>query len=370
MDTSKKRTVVVKIGSSLLVNDETGKLRMDFLYHLMNDVVTMKSRGFNVVLVSSGSVALGRRFGKVPPDANLTLPQKQAAAALGQPVLMAAYQNFANEHDFRTAQILITRHDFEDRKRFVNAEDTFEELIGQGIVPIVNENDTLATKHLRVGDNDRLAAKVCHMVEADDLVILTNVGGMLDENKKIIPVIETLDESIYAMAGGSSGVGTGGMVTKLQAGEIAQASGCRTHITSGDCINPVVDALDGEREHTVIESNITPESARHLWIATSLDVRGFLEIKETSLDSLKLGRSLFSEDLQSVSGQFGRGDVVSINSGDQEVARGIVAFNHFEAQALLERRSPDIFSVLGYNTRPDIVHKNDLAFLTAPTELI
>lgn len=360
------RTIVVKIGSSLLVSDATGKLRMDFLYHLMNDVVCLKARDCKVVLVSSGSVALGRRFGTIDVEANLTLPQKQAAAALGQPALMAAYQYFASENNLRTAQILITRSDFEDRKRFVNAEDTFEELLRQGVVPIVNENDTVATKHLRVGDNDRLAAKVCHMVEADDLVILTNVGGLLDRNNQIVPKIEALNEDIYSLAGGASGPGTGGMVTKLQAADIAAASGCRTHITSGNCVNPVVDALDGKRVHTLVESSITPESARHLWIATSLDVRGFLEIREKSVEPLREGRSLFAEDLVKVSGQFGRGDVVSITVNDNEIARGIVAFNHHEAQALLERRSPDIFSVLGYNTRPDIVLKNDIAFFAAP----
>ncbi len=359
----KERTIVIKIGSSLLVSEATGKLRMDFLYHLMNDVVGLKARNYKVVLVSSGSVSLGRRYGTVDAEANLTLAQKQAAAAMGQPALMAAYQNFASEHDIRTAQILITRSDFDDRKRFVNAEDTFEELLRLGIVPIVNENDTVATKHLRVGDNDRLSAKVCHLVEADDLVILTNVGGLLDREGKIVTKIEVLDESVFALAGGASGQGTGGMVTKLLAAEIALASGCCTHITSGNCENPVLDAIDGKREHTVIESNITPESARHLWIATSLVVRGFLEVEEASLVPMQEGRSLFAEDLNRVSGQFGRGDVVSIMVGEQEVARGIVAFNNHEAQALLDRRSPDIFSVLGYKTRPDIVHHADIAFL-------
>lgn len=336
---------------------------MDFLYHLMNDVVSLRARNFQVVIVSSGSVALGRRYGPLPSEASLTLAQKQAAAALGQPALMAAYQNFASEHDLRTAQILITRSDFEDRKRFVNAEDTFEELLSQGVVPIVNENDTVATKHLRVGDNDRLAAKVCHLVEADDLVILTNVDGLLDENGKVVKEIETLDESIFSLAGGASGGGTGGMVTKLLAAEIAVASGCRTHITRGSCLNPVVDAIDGLREHTVIESNITPESARHLWIETSLVINGHININETCVDGLREGRSVYSEDLVNVSGVFDRGDVISVMVGELEIARGIVAFNHHEVQALLERRSPNIFSVLGYNTRPDVIHKNDLAFL-------
>ena len=364
----REKTVVLKIGSSLLVDDLTGNLRMDFLYHLMNDVASMRARNYRVVLVSSGSVALGRRYGPTLASEDLTLPQKQAAAALGQPALMAAYRNFAFEHDLRVAQILITLSDFEDRKRFVNAEDTFEELLNQGAVPIVNENDTVATKHLRVGDNDRLSAKVCHLVEADELVILTNVGGLLDKKGKLVKRVETLDESIFALARGASGAGTGGMITKLLAAEIAVASGCRTHIASGSCVNPVLGAIDGEREHTVIESNITPESARHLWIATSLEIRGFLEVDAESLDGLRQGRSILPDDLESVAGEFERGDVVSIMVGKLEVARGIVAFNHHEAQALLERRSPDIFSVLGYKTRADVVHGSDLAFL-APAAL-
>lgn len=274
------RTVVIKIGSSLLVNEESGKLRMDFLYHLWNDVVTLKEANNQVVLVSSGSVALGRRYGLAGAEEELTLPQKQASAALGQPALMAAYQNFASEHGLRTAQILITRHDFADRKRFLNAEDTLEELLNQGVVPIVNENDTVATQHLRVGDNDRLSAKVCHLVEADDLVILTNVDGLLDREGKVVERIATLDDSILSLAGGASGPGTGGMVTKLKAAEMALASGCCTHITNGNRVSPVVDAVDGKRLHTVIESDITPESARHLWIATSLDVRGALEVRD------------------------------------------------------------------------------------------
>lgn len=359
----KNRTVVVKIGSSLLVNEETGKLRMDFLYHLMNDVVTLKEANNKVVLVSSGSVALGRRYSLAEPDAELTLPQKQAAAALGQPALMAAYQNFASEHGLRTAQILITRHDFADRKRFLNAEDTLEELLNQGVVPIVNENDTVATKHLRVGDNDRLSAKVCQLVEADELVILTNVDGLLDREGKVVEQISELNDDIIGLAGGASGPGTGGMITKLTAAEIALASGCCTRITNGNRVNPVVDALEGKRLHTEIKSNITPESARDLWIATSLDVRGVLEIREESEPALREGRSLFSEDLLNATGDFDRGDIVSVQMGGNEVARGIVAFYSHEVQALRERRSPDVFSVLGYRTRPDIVHKNDLAFL-------
>ena len=357
------RTIVVKIGSSLLVDEKSGKLRMDFLYHLMNDVAALKRRDCKVVLVSSGSVALGRKYCLKKPDEQLTLAEKQAAAALGQPALLAAYQHFASEHDLRTAQILITLHDFEDRKRFLNAEDTLEELLKQGFVPIVNENDTVATKHLRVGDNDRLSAKVTHLVEADELVILTDVDGLWDGDGHIIERIEILDESIFALAGGASGGGTGGMVTKLQAAEIALASGCTTHITSGNCESPISNAIEGRRTHTVIESNITPESARHLWIATSLDIQGTLFISTQALDSLKGGQSLFSEDLEKAEGEFTRGDTVSITYGNEEIARGIVSLNFHEVVALIEKRSPDIFSVLGYVTRPDIVHKNDIAIL-------
>lgn len=360
---SLQKTIVVKIGSSLLVGEDSGKLRMDFLYHLMNDVASLKQQGYHVVIVSSGSVALGRRYSAKEPDRPLTLPEKQAAAALGQPALLAAYQHFASEHELRTAQILITLHDFENRKSFLNAEDTLEELLKQGIVPIVNENDTVATQHLRVGDNDRLSAKVTHLVEANDLVILTNVDGLWDENGDIVERIKTLDESIFELAGGASGFGTGGMVTKLKAAEIALASGCTTHITSGHGTSPISNAIEFKKRHTVIESNITPQSARHLWIATSLDIQGTLFLEPGALESIREQRSLFPENVEKAEGNFNRGDIVSIVCQEVEYARGIVSFTHHEVLALLERRSPDIFSVLGYNTRPDIVHKNDLVML-------
>ncbi|YCM46854.1 glutamate 5-kinase (plasmid) [Verrucomicrobiaceae bacterium 227] len=359
----KEKTIVVKIGSSLLVDDLSGKLRMDFLYHLMNDVAYYKERGDKIVLVSSGSVALGRRFSSIDAGVDLTLAQKQAAAAHGQPALMAAYQQFANEHNLRTAQILITLHDFEDRKRFLNAEDALEELLKQGSVPIVNENDTVATKHLRVGDNDRLSAKVVQLVEAHELVILTDVNGLWDGDGKIIEHVETLDDSVFAMAGGASGSGTGGMRTKLMAAEIASLSGCRTHITSGHNITPIRDAIEGTGLHTVIESKTTPENARHLWIATSLDVKGRLEISKDVLLTLGEGVALLPSQIMRTEGEFGRGDVVELVCGEVECGRGIVAFNANEVKALMGRENPDVLAVLGYKTRPEIIHKNDLALL-------
>ena len=357
----KEKTIVVKIGSSLLVDDLSGKLRMDFLYHLMNDVAHYKGRGAKIVIVSSGSVALGRRFGSIDAWVDLTLAQKQAAAAHGQPALMGAYQYFATEHNLRTAQILITLQDFEDRKRFLNAEDALEELLKQGSVPIVNENDTVATKHLRVGDNDRLSAKVAQLVEANELVILTDVGGLLDADGKIVEHIETLDESIFAMAGKASGSGTGGMYTKLLAAEIASLSGCRTHITSGHSETPIRDAIEETEVHTVVESKTTPENARHLWIATSLEIKGRLEIDEEVLQSLNTDDGLLPSQIMRTEGEFSRGDVVDLVCGDIEHGRGIVAFNSNEVKALMGKENAEVLAVLGYKTRPEIIHKNDLA---------
>lgn len=356
------KTLVVKIGSSLLVDENSGKLRMDFLYHLMNDIAFYKERGLNIVIVSSGSVALGRRFGQVDHTQILTLSQKQAAAAYGQPVLMAAYQNFANEHQLRTPQILITLHDFEDRKRFLNAEDTLEELLRQGSIPIVNENDTVATKHLRVGDNDRLSAKVAQLVEADALIILTNVEGLLDENKQVVRHVEELNDDILNLAGGASGVGTGGMVTKLQAAKIASASGCVTHIISGHSQTPIQDAFNSSHIHTTISSDITPESARKLWISTSLDIQGEIYITPQALQRIVANEdSLYPHDIVKVSGDFSRGDTVSILCDEKECGLGICSFYMYEVTALMETQAPDVFAVLGYNTHSDIIQKNDLA---------
>jgi len=358
-----KRTIVIKIGSSLLVDEDTNKLRMNFLYHLMNDVAYYKEQGCKVVLVSSGSVALGRRYNTLENNQNLTLAQKQAAAATGQSALMAAYQFFAREHDIVIAQILITLHDFEDRKRFLNAEDTLEELLNQGTLPIVNENDTIATRNLRVGDNDRLAAKVAHLVEADDLVILTNVQGLYDQNDQVVPVIEEITDDIYKLAGGATGSGTGGMITKLQAAEIAAAAGCTTHITMGRRDAPVRSALDEHCPHTIITSGTTPENARHLWIATSLDIRGEITISKAALKRIQEGESIYPSDVKDMKGEFNRGDIISVLCEGKEVARGMSSFYAYEVDALRGKRNPDIFEILGYNADSDIIDENDLAIL-------
>lgn len=359
------KTIVVKIGSSLLVDEATSKLRMNFLHFLMNDVAHYKSQGHNVVLVSSGSVALGKRFtSQKEGSSGPTLAQKQAAAAQGQPLLMAVYHQFAREHDLRIAQILITLHDFEDRRRFLNAEDTLEELLAEGAIPIVNENDTVATQHLRVGDNDRLSAKVAQLVEADELVILTNVAGLLDANGKVVEEIEELNENIFGLAGGASGVGTGGMITKLQAAEIASASGCITHIGSGHGETPLQDALENKVLHTTIKSGTTPENARNLWISTSLEIHGQMEVSKEAVTSLKQGEGLYPSDIKEITEGFNRGDIVSLFNEGEEIARGIVSFYDYEVRALMGKERPDIFAILGYSRRPDIIHKNDLAVLS------
>lgn len=356
-------TVIVKIGSSLLVDEDSGHIKTDFLYRVINEISLLRSSGTNVVIVSSGSVALGRRYSNVSNSKKLTLAEKQAAAALGQPELMSAYQYLANEHNFRMPQILITLQDFENRKRFLNAEDTLNELLKQKAVPVVNENDTVATQHLRIGDNDRLAAKVAHLVEADALIILTDVDGLWDENKKIIKTVDQLDESIFNLAGDATGSGSGGMLTKLQAAEIAIAAGCITHITSGHGETPITNALDPNHLHTTILSDTSPEDARKLWIATSLDIQGEISIKPDSIAKVLQDEAVFPADIAEVKSEFKRGDTVSITCNGEEFARGLTAFYQYEVTALVENQSLSIFDTLGYDTDDGVVNQGDFVLI-------
>lgn len=360
---SKVNTIVIKIGSSLLVDEKTGHVQTDFLYKIVKEIKNLRDQDFNVVLVSSGAVALGKKFSNIPPSQKLTLAEKQAAAALGQPELMSAYQYLANEYKFRMPQVLLTLHDFENRKHFLNAEETLKELLKQKTVPIINENDTVATQELKIGDNDRIAAKVAHLVQADTLIILTDVNGLWDKDKQIIRTIEKLDQPFFDLAGGASGSGSGGMITKLQAAEIAAASGCTTHIASGHGVTPITNALTPSNIHTTILSETTPRDARKLWISTSLGIQGEIILKPESLHKTRQGKAILPSDIESVIGEFNRGDTISITYKDQEIARGLTLFYKYEIDALIENQSLSIFEILGYDTTLDIITEKNLVLM-------
>lgn len=360
------RRVVIKVGSALLVDETTGRIHESWLESLAADIARMRARGQEVAVVSSGAIAVGRRLlGLI--DRALRLEEKQAAAATGQLRLAHAYQNALARHDIKVAQILVTMADSESRRRYLNARNTISTLLKLGVVPVINENDTVATAEIRFGDNDRLSARVAQMISADLLVLLSDIDGLYtadpgsNPDAELIPEVRTLDERIMAMAGGSaSAVGTGGMVTKLQAARIAVDAGCAMVIGLGHRPSPVAALEDGAR-CTWFLSDATPRTARKRWIAGSLKSKGALVIDDGALDALKTGKSLLPAGVREVEGRFQRGDAVLVRTLDgREVARGLSAYAADDARRIAGRRSGDIEDILGFRGRDEIIHRDDL----------
>lgn len=360
------RRIVVKVGSSLLVG-EAGADR-HWLAAFAGDLKRLRERGQQVVIVSSGSIALGRRRLSLPRRA-LTLPEKQAAAAAGQSALMRAWEEALEPHGIACAQILLTRDDTETRRRWLNARATIETLLTLNIVPVVNENDTVVTEEIRVGDNDRLSARVAQMMGADVLVLLSDVDGLYtadprrDPNAEHVPRVSRLTPELEAMAGGANataGVGVGGMATKLQAARIAAGAGCATVITHGHRPSPLWAVEHGEKA-TVIEASTTPAAAYKAWIGGSLSPAGALVVDEGAAAAVKRGKSLLAAGVKRVEGRFGKGDAVVIrDEAGAEIARGIVRYEAADAAKVCGLKSDAIEGVLGYTSGP-LVHADDLA---------
>ncbi|GAB4388159.1 MAG: glutamate 5-kinase [Albidovulum sp.] len=360
------RRLVVKIGSALLV-DRAGLLRRDWLAGLALDVAAAKARGADVVLVSSGSIALGRAvlgLGTGP----LTLDQSQAAAAVGQIRLARAYEEVLAPHGLTAGQILVTLEDTEDRRRYLNSRATMETLIGLGVVPIVNENDTVATDEIRFGDNDRLAAQIAVTVGADQLVLLSDVDGFYSADPRREPgarrfdVIERITPEIEAMAGDAgSGLSRGGMRTKLLAAKTAVAGGCAMAITEGSALRPLKALAEGAAATWFLPEG-TPQIARKRWIA-AMKPRGSLHLDAGAASALGAGKSLLAAGVTAVSGRFERGDPVAIHGpGGEALAKGLVRYSAAEARAIAGHRSGDIEAILGYPGRGPMVHRDDMAF--------
>lgn len=364
-DIAAARRLVVKIGSALLV-DPAGGLRRDWLEGLAADVAGIKARGADVILVSSGSIALGRRVLGLPAGA-LTLDQSQAAAAVGQIRLARAYEEVLAPYGLTAGQVLVTLEDTEDRRRYLNSRATMETLLGLGVVPIVNENDTVATDEIRFGDNDRLAAQIAVTVGADQLVLLSDVDGFYSDNPKVNPeaqrfdVIDRITPAIEAMAGDPvSGLSKGGMKTKLMAAKTAVAGGCAMAIMEGSVLRPL-SALAGGAASTWFLAEGTPQLARKRWIA-AMKPRGELRLDAGAVEALSRGKSLLPAGVTAVSGAFGRGDPVAIlGPGGEALAKGLVRYTAAEARAIAGRRSGDIEAVLGYAGRGPMVHRDDMA---------
>jgi glutamate 5-kinase len=357
---------VVKVGSALLVDGATGRLNRGWLETLVADVVRLRRQGKEVVLVSSGAIALGRRHLGLPRGA-LRLEESQAAAAVGQIRLAHAYKELLEAQGVPVAQVLLTLEDSEQRRRYLNARATLTTLLAHGAVPVINENDTVATAEIRYGDNDRLAARVAQMVSADCVLLLSDIDGLYtadphkDPAAKFIPTVREITPAIEAMAGGSaSEVGRGGMTTKILAARIAVAAGCHFCIAAGAPRHPVRRIEQGGR-CTWFRPAATPVAARKQWIAGTLRPAGALRIDEGAGRALRLGKSLLPAGVTAVEGRFERGDTVSVLASDgQEIARGIVAYGDAEAARILGRRSADIAALLGYAGRDELIHRDDL----------
>ncbi len=358
--------VVVKIGSALLVDRETGELRTDWLKSLADDVAWLKGLGLDVVLVSSGSIALGRGALGLP-RADLALEQSQAAAAVGQIRLAQAYEAALAPHGITAAQILVTLEDSENRRRYLNSRSTLATLIDLGVVPIVNENDTIATDEIRYGDNDRLAAQIAVTVGADALVLLSDVDGFysanpaLDSNATRYDVISEITPEIEDMAGdGVSGLSKGGMITKLMAAKMATAAGCAMVITEGSPMNPLKTLADGAT-CTWFTATEDPQLARKQWIA-SMKARGVVHIDAGAVQALENGNSLLPAGVRHVEGDFGRGEPLAILSpAGHKLGQGLSRYTAQEANAIKGHRSDEIEAILGYNGRAALIHRDDMA---------
>lgn len=366
------RCVVVKIGSALLVDAETGRLNRQWLSGLVADLAGLRARGQDVMVVSSGSVALGRRLLKLEPGP-LRLEESQAAAAAGQIHLARAYQEMLAEHDLACAQILLTLGDTEERRRYLNARSTLQTLLKLGAVPVVNENDTVATQEIRYGDNDRLAARVASMISADCLVLLSDVDGLYTAppgtpGATHLATVERLTPEIEAMAGGAaSETSRGGMKTKLMAARIAVDSGCDMLIASGRVERPL-SALEQGARSTWFTAATTPVAARKRWISGSLKPLGRLTIDDGAVKALCDGRSLLPAGVTKVTGQFERGDPVTVVDGQgSEVARGLIAYASKHAGQIAGHKSREIENLLGYRGRAEMIHRDDLV-LTRTTD--
>jgi glutamate 5-kinase len=360
------RRIVVKVGSSLLVDSEGGRLHRDWLAALAEDIAKLHRDRRDLLVVSSGAIALGRAVLKLPPGP-LKLEDSQAAAAVGQIALARTWSEVLGRHAITAGQVLVTLQDTEERRRYLNARSTIEKLLEWRAIPVINENDTVATNEIRYGDNDRLAARVATMASADLLVLLSDVDGLYDappkenKNAKLVPIVERITVAIESMAGAAgSELSRGGMQTKIEAGKIATQGGTHMLIASGHTIHPLQAVAAGAR-CTWFLTTANPVTSRKRWIAGSLEPKGILTIDAGAVAALRNGKSLLPAGVVRVDGAFARGDAVIIRGPDgAEVGRGLIAYDAEDAARIRGRSSADILSILGFGGRTAMVHRDDL----------
>ena len=360
------KRIVVKIGSVLLVDDNSGTLHNTWLNSLGKDVAALRDRGHEVILVSSGAIALGRRYLGLKPG-ELKLEEKQAAAAVGMVRLAQSYQETLNKFDLSVAQILLTLDDSENRRRYLNARSTIMTLFRVGVVPLINENDTIATDEIRFGDNDRLAARVASMVSADLLILLSNINGLYtadpaqDKAAKLVPTVTEITHEIEAMASNTvTSDSSGGMPTKLAAAKQCLGAGCRMIICEGRGMFPL-KSLENGGDCTWFIPSGNPQTARKRWISGSLQSLGSVIVDDGAVAALERGRSLLPAGILRIEGTFQRGDAITIMKKDgSEFGRGLIAYSSKDATQIIGHKSGEIEDLLGYRGRDEIIHRDDL----------
>ena len=368
------RRIVVKIGSSLLTEGDDGAIRETWLAALADDVAALRDDGKQVILVSSGAVAVGRRRLDKRQKA-LKLEEKQACAAVGQIRLAHAYQRSLDRHGIAVAQVLLTLQDSDDRRRYLNARNTLESLLDWGALPLINENDTVATEEIRFGDNDRLAARVAQMASADVLVLLSDIDGLytadpgLDRSARRLDEVAEITPDIEAMAGGSlSDLGSGGMITKIAAARIAVRAGCHMLIAAGapeHALGAIRDGAPG----TWFAAQDNPLTARKHWIAGALQPVGTIVIDDGARRALDKGKSLLPAGVTAAEGPFRRGDLVLVSDpAGHEIGRGLSAYSVEDVRHILGHKSGDIERILGYRGREEVIHRDDLVLSAAGSE--
>ncbi len=368
--------IIIKIGGAL-VADGTGTPRLDWMKTLASDIADLRTKKREVLIVSSGAVALGREIiglSRSTIKRPLHMEEKQAAAAAGQPRLIQAWEQAFSPHNVRTAQILLTLDDTEDRQRHLTCRGAINELLKLGVIPIINENDTVSTTEIRIGDNDRLAARVAQMMSADTLILLSDIDGLYTANPKkdatatFIAEVKDITPEIEAMAGDPlPGNSNGGMRTKVQAAKIAVASGCRMAITRGDIDHPLSKMENGSSRCTWFLPHTTPLAARKRWIAAHMKLKGSISIDDGAVRALNSGKSLLPAGVKACEGDFVSGDAVAIKTLKGEtIGCGLIAYDMQDARKILGQQSDAIETILGYSGQEEMIHRDNMVLNAMP----
>ena len=358
MQLNKFKKIVIKLGSSTVI-DKKGKFKSAWVQSLIKDIKRLK-KNTEVIVVSSGAIALGQNFLKIKKK-KIKIEMSQAIAAIGQIHLSEEFRKNFNKQKLKTAQILVSLDDTEQRRRALNIRRTFENLFKIKAVPIVNENDTTATSEIKYGDNDRLAARVAQIVNADALILLSNVNGLYDNKKKLIKSVDTISDEILNLANKDiSNYGSGGMITKIEAAKICMNAGCLMYIANGNIKYPITN-MKKNKVYTCFKPKISTLDARKKWIVSSLISSGKIQVDKGAEKALKNGKSLLAIGIIKIDGSFSKGDnILILNENNDELARGLSSFSSKELIKIIGKRSKEIEKILGYPSKSEVVHIDDM----------